>query len=152
MKFKQKIILAVASSGGHLVQLRKVLDPLKKEVQTIYVSTDPEDSYSIPDFSRKTLGRIPISIRSLCKLFKEHRPTHVITTGAAPGLLAIIMGRLTGRRSLWIDSCANVEELSGSGKIARFIANRTISQWENVAKKYRHVEFVGNSLTKPSRQ
>jgi hypothetical protein len=45
----------------------------------------------------------------------------------------ILLGRLTGARTLWIDSIANSERMSSSGRLARKLAHRTISQWPEVA-------------------
>jgi hypothetical protein len=45
----------------------------------------------------------------------------------------IALGRLTGARTLWIDSIANSERMSSSGRLARKLAHQTISQWPEVA-------------------
>jgi len=36
----------------------------------------------------------------------------IVSTGAAPGYFAIVLGRLFGARTIWIDSMANIENLS----------------------------------------
>lgn len=61
------------------------------------------------------------------------RPDVVITTGALPGLIAIFWGRAIGARTLWVDSVANAETLSASGRLARRLAHLTLSQWPDVA-------------------
>lgn len=61
------------------------------------------------------------------------RPGVVISTGALPGLIAIFWGRLVGARTLWVDSVANAETLSASGRLARRVAHLTLSQWPDVA-------------------
>jgi hypothetical protein len=50
-------------------------------------------------------------------------------------LFLVLFGRLYGARTLWIDSVANCERLSTSGRIARLIAHRVVSQWEDVAER-----------------
>ena len=57
----------------------------------------------------------------------------VISTGAAPGLLCLPAARLIGARTLWIDSIANGERLSLSGRIARRLAHECLTQWEHLA-------------------
>ena len=65
------------------------------------------------------------------------RPDIVVTTGAAPGLAAISIGRLLGAKTVWIDSIANSEQLSQSGRQARRWATAWVTQWEHLS--------VGNS-------
>jgi hypothetical protein len=57
----------------------------------------------------------------------------VISTGAAPGYLAIRFARLLKARTLWIDSVANVEELSMSGRMASQAADLCLTQWPHLA-------------------
>jgi UDP-N-acetylglucosamine:LPS N-acetylglucosamine transferase len=61
------------------------------------------------------------------------RPDVVVTTGAAPGLAALAFGRLVGARTLWIDSIANSEQLSDSGRLATRLAHRCLTQWPHLA-------------------
>ena len=63
----------------------------------------------------------------------KRRPDIVVTTGAAPGFAAIMFGRLLGARTVWIDSIANSEELSGSGKQARHLATAWVTQWQHLS-------------------
>ena len=61
------------------------------------------------------------------------RPDVVISTGAAPGFFCIFFGRLTGSKTLWIDSIANGEKLSLSGRMAAKIAHQCLTQWEHLS-------------------
>jgi hypothetical protein len=40
---------------------------------------------------------------------------------------------MLGARTIWVDSVANAEEMSMSGKLARRFAHLWLSQWEHVA-------------------
>ena len=62
------------------------------------------------------------------------RPDVVITTGAAPGFAALMLGRILGAKTIWVDSIANSEELSSSGKNARRFAHLWLTQWQHLAK------------------
>jgi hypothetical protein len=64
----------------------------------------------------------------------RERPHAIVTTGSAPMLAFVLLGRLMGAKSLWIDSIAQSEELSGSGKAAKTLATQTVSQWPQVAR------------------
>jgi UDP-N-acetylglucosamine:LPS N-acetylglucosamine transferase len=63
----------------------------------------------------------------------RERPSVVVSTGAAPGYLAIRMGARIGARTIWIDSVANVEELSLSGRMASAVADLCLTQWPHLA-------------------
>lgn len=62
------------------------------------------------------------------------RPDVVVTTGAAPGFAAIFFARLLGARTVWIDSIANSDTLSGSGRRAGRWATVWLTQWEHLAR------------------
>jgi len=61
------------------------------------------------------------------------RPDVVVTTGAAPGFFSIVFGRLMGKRTIWIDSIANVNQLSLAGTKAKRWASHWITQWPHLS-------------------
>ena len=69
----------------------------------------------------------------------------LITTGSAPALIAIVISKLFGTRSLWIDSIANCERLSTSGSRAARIADKCVSQWPDIARR-NGLEYWGSTL------
>lgn len=144
-------LIGVASCGGHEEQLRRMLQPLAMSVELIFVTTGPSASttrdnahYTTVDFSRKTLWRFPASLWQLYAILRREKPDAIVTTGATPGLSAVIVGKFLGIRTLWIDSLANSVRLSASGVIARHIASRTATQWADVAAGTPGVDFAGN--------
>ena len=101
--------------------------------------------YTVPDASRFSKASfVKVACRALAIMLKE-RPHAIVTTGSAPMLCFILLGRLMGSRTLWIDSIANSECMSSSGRMARHIAHRTISQWPDVATR-EGVEYWGSVL------
>ena len=76
------------------------------------------------------------------------RPDVVVTTGAAPGYFALRLGGLLGARTIWIDSIANVEELSLAGQKAGQTCDLWLTQWEHLAKpadsKVKGPEYKGS--------
>ena len=61
------------------------------------------------------------------------RPHLVVSTGAAPGLICLALGKLLGARTIWIDSVANGERLSMSGKLAGRFCDLHLTQWAHLA-------------------
>lgn len=137
MAGKKKKIFAAASNGGHWVQLLRLSRPLEERYEVMYASTHPKCAsmiggrqfFLMSDFNRNDAWRmVPSFFRLLRVLWSEH-PDAVITTGAAPGLACVLAGWMLRRKTIWIDSIANVEHLSASGRIARRFASRTYTQW-----------------------
>ena len=132
-----KKILAVASIGGHWVQLLRIVRPLENNYDIVYMSThekcsamvDGRHFYKMQDFSRWNAYKLlPAFFHALNVIMKE-QPSLVITTGAAPGLVVLLAAKCCGRKTIWIDSIANVNHLSLCGRIASHIASRTYTQW-----------------------
>ncbi|WP_213980527.1 UDP-N-acetylglucosamine--LPS N-acetylglucosamine transferase [Sphingomonas sp. dw_22] len=135
-------LLALASGGGHWIQLLR-LRPAFEDFDTAYVSMfesyadmlDGARFYTVPDASRFDLKSfVPVFLKAIRILARE-RPRVIVTTGSAPMLAFILLGRLTFRRTLWIDSIANSERMSSSGRLARRLAHKVISQWPDVAER-----------------
>lgn len=137
---KQRI-LAIASGGGHWVQLRRVAPAFSGfEVHFATVNADyardvaDKHFHLIPDATRwSKLGLIKLALRVLW-LVLVIRPDFVISTGAAPGYFAIRFGKWFGARTLWLDSIANAEEMSMAGNMVRKYADVWLTQWPHLAK------------------
>ncbi|WP_319562187.1 hypothetical protein [Marispirochaeta sp.] len=140
-KSKRNKVLAVSSGGGHWVQLLR-LRKAWMDLDVIYATVWPEsrddvdsgDFFIIPDANRWTKIALLKCMFSVFKLVMKERPGVIISTGAAPGLFAIFFGKLTGARTLWLDSIANAEKISLSGKLAGYIADEWLTQWETLSK------------------
>lgn len=151
MATEAKTVLAVASGGGHWQQLMLVaraFEDCELRYATTMAGLAPEDGaevVTIRDFNRSNPLRMILAAGQLFRLCRQTRPSIVITTGAAPGLLALVIGKLFGARTIWIDSVANSEKLSMSGKIAGWICDLWITQWPHLAKG-RRLRYFGRLL------
>jgi UDP-N-acetylglucosamine:LPS N-acetylglucosamine transferase len=139
---KQRRVLAVASGGGHWVQLRRVM-PAFEGHDVTYVTIDDVYRADVPnakvhivnDATRwDRTGSALLALRILWILLRE-RPHAVVSTGAAPGCFAIILGRLLGARTVWLDSIANIEHMSMSGELVRRWAHLWLTQWPHLASE-----------------
>jgi UDP-N-acetylglucosamine:LPS N-acetylglucosamine transferase len=91
--------------------------------------------YLIPDSNRNTkLNLLRTALVVLTVILRE-RPAAVISTGAAPGGLALFFARRLGVRTIWIDSIANVDRLSLSGKKVGRYADLWMTQWPDLAQE-----------------
>lgn len=134
-----KKILAVASGGGHWIQLLR-LQPAFEGHEVRYATTHEEFAkeldaplYVVKDANMdKKLALLWMFLQMFWVLLR-YRPDIVITTGAAPGFAALLFGKLFRAKTIWLDSIANAEELSSSGKQAKKVADVWLTQWEHLA-------------------
>lgn len=137
---RRQRVLAVASGGGHWVQLRR-LAPAFAGHDVAYLTTDagyrdevaPARFYAVADGNRDSKLTLLRSFAQVAAVIARERPDVVVTTGAAPGYLAIRLAKLLRAQTLWIDSVANVEELSLSGRMASTKADVCLTQWAHLA-------------------
>ena len=137
---QRKRILAVASSGGHWVQLRR-LRPAFEGHDVAYLTTAAGHRdevagarfHTVADANRADKLALLRSALKIGWVLVRERPQVIISTGAAPGYLALRAGKLLGARTIWIDSVANVEELSLSGRMSSSVADLCLTQWPHLA-------------------
>lgn len=152
MAEKSRKILAVASGGGHWIQLMR-LNSAFQGCRVIYVSThqgyekmtNGTGFYKVSDGNRWSKWKLLKMAKEVREIIKIEKPDVIITTGAAPGLFALLWGRLYGSKTIWIDSIANVEIISLSGRIAKTFAHFHLTQWEHLADN--KTLFRGNVLS-----
>jgi hypothetical protein len=139
----RKRVLAIASGGGHWVELQR-LSPAFEGLETVYASVHPEYAsevpghrfYSFRDVSRWDRFGFGVLVIQLLWLLLSERPTIVITTGSLPCCIALLMAKyLVGAKTMWIDSIANVEQLSSSGKMAGKFVDVWLTQWPGIARE-----------------
>ncbi|MAG31688.1 MAG: UDP-N-acetylglucosamine--LPS N-acetylglucosamine transferase [Deltaproteobacteria bacterium] len=137
---RKRKVLAVASGGGHWVQLRRIV-PAFDGHDLSYVTINPNYRADVPngrvfivrDSTRwDRLGMAVLALQILWILVRI-RPDVVVSTGAAPGCLAIILGRFLGCRTVWLDSIANVDEMSMSGRLVQRYSQLWLTQWSHLA-------------------
>jgi UDP-N-acetylglucosamine:LPS N-acetylglucosamine transferase len=146
-----KRVLAIASGGGHFIQLMR-LSPAWEGHAVSIATVDPSSRalvgdapfFTFRDVSRADWWRIPLAALDIAGILLRVRPQVIITTGALPGLIACALARPFGVKSLWVDSIANSEVLSGSGGQAGRVCSQVVTQWPHLASE--RVEHWGSVL------
>lgn len=142
-------VLAVASGGGHWVQMLRMMSAFNGH-EVIYASTIPSlrsevaghPFYSVPDANRRRPFALLYLILKVLWILIRQRPDFVISTGAAPGYVAIVLGKLFRAQTIWVDSIANVDKLSMSGRLVGRHADLWLTQWPHLAQNH-GPHFVG---------
>lgn len=134
-------ILLVASTGGHWVQLKRLL-PAFDGAELSFISTNIghetevfSNFYCVNDASAWSKLSLLVMFVQVFLVVYRVRPDFVITTGAAPGLAAVVIGYFFRAKTIWIDSIANVDAISRSGVMAKPFCTVWISQWRHLSNK-----------------
>jgi len=142
-KAKQKKVMLVASGGGHWVELMR-LTPAVEDCSLSFVTVQNDYRYQIErfknaryyivfDVTRWNKIRWMQTVIQLLLILVRERPDVIISTGALPGFFALRLGKLFGAKTIWVDSIANVEELSKSGQKIGPHASLWLTQWPHLA-------------------
>jgi hypothetical protein len=145
-------LLVVASGGGHWVQMLRIKQAFEGcevvfvTVQESYrVQVPGHKFYVVSDANRFNKIGLIKAAGTLFRITWNEKPDIVVSTGAAPGYLALRLGRMLGARTIWLDSIANVDELSMSGSRIGHFADLWLTQWPHLARPD-GPQYVGSVL------
>lgn len=146
-------VLAVASGGGHWIELMRIM-PAFAGAHVVFATVNRDYArdvsasrfYVVPDATRWSKAAAMWQALRILMIVLRERPNVVISTGAAPGYFAVRFGRWVGARTIWLDSIANVEELSMSGRLAGPHADLWLTQWPHLAGAEGRPAYAGAVL------
>lgn len=146
-------ICFAASLGGHLEEIARLAE-LGEQYETFLVTEKGgfqelnlcNKVYYLSHINRKELLFLPkfikIFFQSFYILLKE-RPHSIISTGALITFPICLLGKLMGKRIIYIESFARVNSASLTGKLMYRIANLFIVQWEEMLKIFPKAVYGG---------
>ncbi|WP_050775103.1 PssD/Cps14F family polysaccharide biosynthesis glycosyltransferase [Desulfonatronospira thiodismutans] len=147
-----------ASAGGHLNQLILLIDnatnwPCKPDLcvtthQQVVgkLSNKYGNTVVLGDCNRNTiLGIINVLYKSFL-IAKKYKPKVIISTGSLPIAIFCLWGKIMGARIIWIDSIANIDSLSMSGKLVYRFADLFLVQWEELVSIFPKAKYSGKLI------
>lgn len=152
----RKTLVVGASSGGHVNELLVLLKAAKDiwpiqpaaYVTTMAISSDafpvkgpPVHILGEADRTKK-MGSLKVAWRALRTAY-QLKPDIVVTTGSGPLALFCLWARILGAQIVWIDSVAQVDRMSLSGRLMRPVAHLRLVQWPNLTERHPGTEYVG---------
>jgi UDP-N-acetylglucosamine:LPS N-acetylglucosamine transferase len=134
-------ILAISSPGGHWVELSKLFETFNG-FSVEYATTDPGREGDVPsgkfhlltDANQRTPWKLVVCAVEVAVLVLRFRPRVIVTTGTAPGLFAIVLGKAIGAKAIWLDIFGLVMRMTLSGRLAKPFADVYLVQWPHLAK------------------
>jgi UDP-N-acetylglucosamine:LPS N-acetylglucosamine transferase len=146
-------ILAVASGGGHWKELMLLKEGFDfKHINHVkYITTIAglpqeegiQDFEIIKDSNKTQKFALIICFFQILIIYLKYRPNVVISTGAAAGIVSMMIGKIFRAKTIWIDSIANADKLSLSGDLAKHTADIVLTQWEHLADG-KEIQFHGS--------
>jgi hypothetical protein len=153
---RRPVTLVVLSGGGFTFETKCLLTGISNDSDFIYLRTEfggtpgedhiPDgESYLVPSFSTKTRKSIRRSVNAFLTTFKvtlnlvRRRPIDaIIAVGCSHAVPMFLVGRMLGRRTIYIESVTRVDQLSRTGKIIYYfrLAWIFIVQWPDLQKSY----------------
>ena len=146
---KNKKVLFISSTGGHLDELLQLNSLLKK--YDSYIITEKTKStvqlkdkyskvnyliYGTKDHMFSYIFKIIYNIIKSLILFIRIRPKVIVTTGTHTAVPMCYIGKLFFRKIIYIETIANSKTKTLSGKLVYPIADTFIVQWESMLELY----------------
>ncbi len=147
-------VLLVASSGGHLLELLELADEYPR-ISRHWVTFDKPDARALLTGERVTFAYSPTNrhignlIRNAflaLRVLLHTRPRAVITTGAGVAVPFLYAARAMGRRAIYVESLARIDQLSLTGRLVYPVVSHFFVQWPELARRYRRGRYVGSIL------
>lgn len=146
-------VLLVCSSGGHLKALQQ-LKPFWSQhdrkwvtFQTRSTSAYYQEINESPIWAYSPTNRnLPNFFRNLrlsFQVLKDYRPDVILTTGAGVAVPFLILGRLMGCQTVFIESVTRVTSLSLSAKLALPFLTVLYVHWQQLLDQYPQAELIG---------
>lgn len=156
-KNKQKKVLFISSTGGHLSEMMR-LSPMFSKYDYLIVTEKTKSNMGLLDKypgkvkflvygTKKDILVYPFkliynSFKSLYFFFK-FRPDVVITTGAHTAGPMCCIAHLARRKVIYIETLANMKTKTVTGRLLYHVADLFIVQWESMLKLYPKAKYWG---------
>ena len=153
----RKKVLFISSTGGHLNELMQLKKMFEKYDYHIITEKDKSTSSLKEKYGEKidylvfgTKDHILVypfkfiynCFKSLILYFKI-KPKYIITTGTHTAVPMCYIGKIFGSKIIFIETFANINTKTLSGRLIYPIANLFIVQWESMLKLYKKAIYGG---------
>ncbi len=143
-------VLLVCSSGGHFKALQQ-LRPFWEEHERIWVTfhtatTDiflaGEKVYWAYSPTNRNLPNLFKNLLLAFKVLRQTQPNLIISTGAGVAVPFLILGKLFGSHTVFIESVTRINTLSLSAKLVLPFLSVLYVQWPQLQARYPQAELV----------
>lgn len=152
-----KKVLFISSTGGHFNEMMQ-LKPMFKNYDYHIITEKDKSTYSLKEEYGEKIDYLvfgtkdhiltyPFKFIYNCfkslVLFIKIRPKYIITTGTHTAVPMCYLGKIFGSKIIFIETFANINAKTLSGRLIYPIANLFIVQWESMLKLYPKAIYGG---------
>ena len=143
-------ILLISSTGGHFQALQK-LSPFWKKHDCCWVTFQTASTQLVLNNEKvywaysPTNRNLPNLFRNFWlawKVIRQERPQLVLTTGAGVSVPFIVLAKLTGTKTVFVEAFTRVTELSLSARLVLPFLDAIYVHWEQLAAKYSKAKLI----------
>lgn len=144
-------ILLVANSGGHLLQML-ALEGAWRDFERRWVTLEAADSKSLLAAehvifangpTQRSLGNLLRNLRLAWSTVRSYDPDVILSTGAALAVPFFAVGRLHGKRLVYVESFTRVKTPSLSGRLVYPLSDVFYVQWRESLRR-RRARYAGS--------
>ena len=152
-----KKVLFISSTGGHLAELLSLEKLFEKYDYYIITEKDKTNEYLKEKYGKR-MAYLPYGTRS--KLFKyifiytyliiktiyyyfKIKPDVIVTTGTHTAGPMCYLGKIFGSKIVYIETFANINRKTATGRLIYPIADLFIVQWKEMLKLYPKAVYGG---------
>lgn len=158
MKKTKKKVLFISSTGGHFSELMQ-LKPMFNKYDYYIITEKDKTNIDFKKIYGKRMFFLPYGTRSkifsyifkyffLCLktiyLYIRIRPRYIVTTGTHTAVPMCYLGKIFGSKIIFIETYANSETKTLSGKMVYPISDLFIVQWKEMLKLYPKAVYGGS--------
>ena len=153
-----KRVLFISSTGGHFNELMQLKPMFEKYDYHIITEKDKTNKDLVQQYEKK-IYFLPYGTRSkifsyiikyfyLCMktvfLYLKLRPKYIVTTGTHTAGPMCYLGKLFGSKIIYIETFANSNTKTVTGRLIYPIADLFIVQWKEMLKLYPKAVYGGS--------
>ncbi|UGS34611.1 UDP-N-acetylglucosamine transferase subunit ALG14 [Capillimicrobium parvum] len=147
-------VLLVCSPGGHLQQLL-ALEPAWDGLHTSWVTLPGADVEHLLEGravdlahgpTNRDLGMLVRNLPLAWRIIRARDPDAILSTGAGVCVPFFWVGRLLGRRCVYVESLTRLDSASLSAKLIYPFASESFVQWPGARLRRRH-RYAGSVLS-----
>ena len=131
-----------ASSGGHLEEISRLREIRDEYDSFLFTESGNfnelilcDKVYYVKQINRKEKGFLFHFVKLFAvsaKVLKAENPDCIISTGALATFPICLIGKLKGKKIIFIESFARVDDSSLTGKLMKKVADLYIVQWKEL--------------------
>jgi beta-1,4-N-acetylglucosaminyltransferase len=147
-------VCLVCSSGGHFAELYRLGDAWRT-AERVWITFDSPDTRSVlvgeevvyaASPTTRNLGNLLRNLALAWRVIGRERPVAMVSSGAGVAVPFLLVARLRGVRSVYVESLSRVHSLSLTGRVAYRLADEFLVQWPQLAERLPKARYEGRVL------